>query len=114
MDSVNKKEDYNPSIAYEYLVMLAFNCPRNRDPFGLAYFGIYDDNTGEGVGHDVKFGVSAAIRKVANDSWGTKYFSPLMQLDRKLWKNPDVNKEELNQIIDEAHQLFAEVGVEPV
>lgn len=113
MNSVNKIEDHNPSLAYENLIMLAFSCPRNRDPFGLAYFGVYEDKTSNGIGHDVKFGVSVAIRKVANDSWGTRYYNPLMQLDLRLWSNQDLKKEELDQVIDEAHKLFAEVGVVP-
>lgn len=95
---------------YEYTMRRAFNCGRYSDPFCLADGVTYDTSSRTKDFHNIKFGISASIKKVLNenaDIYEDKHFIyRLKQLDIEIWVAE--NMEQINQIINETHTIFLE------
>ncbi len=102
--------DYN--MLYEELVLHGWDeIYRSRDPFGLG-----DANTmqmggklNNKAGHNLKFGLSSALKKLARQNQSTEIADRLEELDDRLWEITDVN--EVFPILDEAKKIYKELGI---
>lgn len=103
--------DYH--ILYENIILAAWGKTWKReDPFKLADAGTLSsaDNELSGEnGHEAKFGLSTALRKVAADNENTALKPMLLDLDRKLWRAKDYN--EVCQILEKTKTIFESTGL---
>ncbi|WP_148707377.1 hypothetical protein [Chitinophaga skermanii] len=104
--------DYD--MLYEEIVLSAWGkTDRNQDPFRLgdkntlkmAYNDLRGDN-----GHDIRFSLACALRKVAADQAENKPVSKtLLDLDRKAWKAKSYN--DITIILEDADKIFKQIGI---
>jgi len=94
-------------MKYEMLLRRAFDCSRFGDPFCLANADVYDNGIIQ-ISHRLKFGISAALKKVANDSDpdNLPLKEELDNLDDFLWNTPSLTQQNINGIIIDALSLF--------
>jgi hypothetical protein len=104
-------ENYN--MLYESIVLAAWGKTfRREDPLKLGDADTLSlvDNELSGInGHNAKFGLSAALKKVAGDNEGTAVNAALLDLDGKLWNAKSFN--EMCQILNKTKTLFESVGM---
>lgn len=99
-------------MKYEMLLRKAFNCHRFGDPFCLANADVYDNGIIQ-ASHRLKFGISAALKKVANDSDpdNLPLKEELDNLDDLLWYTTNPTQQDINGVITDALSLFNKHGI---
>ena len=100
-------------MLYEKLVLFAWNqLWRSTDPFHLAdtnTLGMVDNELSGQDGHDAKFGLSTALRKLAAENNNNEgIYTELMELDRKLWLALTFN--DICVILDRTEEIFTKIG----
>jgi hypothetical protein len=101
-------------MEYEDLLRDAFQCGRWGDPFGLANADVYRHAIGsqdEEEKHRLIYGISAALKKVGNqsDPSNLDLTHALDDLDKKLWK--DQSDKNIDSTIVAARKLFKQHGI---
>ncbi len=102
----------NYRMLYENIVLAAWGANlRREDPLGLGdadtMSGFDDDLNGDNA-LDARVGLSAAIKKVANDHRNEDIVDPLMDLYHRVWSAKKYN--DLCAILRETRALFNSIG----
>jgi hypothetical protein len=93
-------------MEYECLLRDVFECGRYGDPFGLANADVFDNNLHPEIGHRLRFGISAAIKKIRHDfDLEEGINSELEKLDKNIWKNT-ASQEDIIKAIERAREIF--------
>jgi hypothetical protein len=104
-------KDYG--MLYESIVLAAWGkTERGQDPLKMGHadtLGLVDDDLSGRYGHNAKFALSAALKKVASDNEGTAIYGALVDLDEKLWSAKKYN--ELCHILEKTKTLFESIGI---
>jgi hypothetical protein len=104
-------KDYN--MLFESVVLSAWDKRmRREDPLGLGdadVLGAVDDKLSGPAGHNAKFGLSAALIKVAEENKNKAIYGALLTLNEKLWAAKSYN--DICQILDKAETLFESIGI---
>lgn len=108
---MNTIKDHDPAFTYENLVRAAFdNCRKYEDPFGLAHQELYGQALAEPIGHDIKFGISIALRKVSHQFRDNEERSnQLMELDQSVWSAN--SQDDIINVLESAADIFHELGL---
>jgi hypothetical protein len=100
------------AMLYESIVLAAWGKHlRREDPLKMGdadTLGLVDNELSGIYGHNAKFGLSAALKKVAVDNEGTEINEMLINLDNTLWAAKTYN--ELCQILEKAKVIFQSIG----
>ncbi len=97
-------------MEYEMLLRNAFSCGRFGDPFALANADVFDNNI-INAGHRLRFGISAALKKVMRDMQDEgELYDELELLDQSVWHD-DIDQQEMSRIISRATEIFDELDI---
>lgn len=104
--------DYN--MLYEKIVLAAWKVTwRSEDPFGLGdanTLGLVDNDLTGRHGHDAKFGLSTAIRKMVHENRDNDELSDsLTHLDEQLWSATKFN--DICQVLNDVAVIFNKLGI---
>jgi hypothetical protein len=104
--------EYN--MLYENVLLEAWGKTwRSEDPFKLAdanTLSAVDDKLSGDRGHDAKFGLSAAIRKVmADHDNDTDLTDELLELDKTVWASMTFN--DLVKALEKTNQIFSKLDL---
>lgn len=103
----------NYNMLYESVILSAWGLQmRGTDPLGLGdadVLSITDSELSGRNGHNAKFGLSAALIKVAVDNRNRPVYGDLLTLDQALWKIKSYD--DICLILDEAEKLFENIGI---
>jgi hypothetical protein len=104
-------KDYD--MLFESLVLAAWGGTfRRDDPLRMGdadTLRLADNELSGRNGHNAKFALSSALKKVAVENEGTAVNAALLDLDEKLWKARNIN--EMFQILEKTKTLFESLGM---
>jgi len=101
------------AMVYEQIVLSAFGSAwRREDPFGLGDADIFravDNELNGQNGHNLKFGLSVALRKLQNDNRHEEIAEAIAQLDEEIWSANSLN--DICEVMQKIKTLYEQIGL---
>lgn len=103
----------NYDMLYEDIILSAWdNALRRGDPFKLGDADILrnvDNNLSSQNGHDAKFALSTALRKIAAENSNNGFHTILMDLDNQIWEAKELS--DICIILEKTKQTFNQLKI---